>query len=53
MEERDTSKTFDHAKAGIGDRIAVIGEMEHARRHALRSAVSAEDEGDSCNFLVW
>lgn len=52
MEEPNTSKTFDHAKAGIGDRIAAVGEMEHARRHAIRSAISAEDEGTSFNFLV-
>lgn len=46
-------KTFDHDKAGVSDRIAMIGEMEHARRHALRSAMASEDEAASFNFLVW
>ena len=51
----DTQReNFDHAKAGVGDRIAAVGEMEHLRRHALRSAVSSE-EGSELAFscLVW
>ena len=44
---------FDHGKAGVSDRIAVIGEMEHLRRHALRSAISSESEEDQFRFLVW
>lgn len=45
-------KTFDHGKAGVSDKIAVIGEMEHLRRHAMRSAISSEGE-EYFNFLVW
>lgn len=54
MSNDNERENFDHAKAGIGDRIAVIGEMEHLRRHALRSAVSSE-EGSELAFscLVW
>ena len=46
-------KTFDHGKASVSDRIAVIGEMEHLRRHALRSAIAAEKEEESFRFLIW
>lgn len=56
MEEGNESKTFNHAKAGTSDRIAVIGEMEHLRRHALRSAIVADSEGkdeEAFRFLVW
>ena len=55
MEEQVESKTFDHDKAGVSDRIAIVGEMEHLRRHALRSAIVADSEEDSeasFNFLV-
>lgn len=54
MENEKEPKTFDHAKAGVGDRIATVGEMEHLRRHALRSAISSE-EGSELAFscLVW
>ena len=56
MEEGNENKTFDHAKAGTSDRIAVIGEMEHLRRHALRSAIVADSEEkdeEAFRFLVW
>lgn len=46
-------KTFNHDKAGVSDRIFILSEMEHARRHAIRSAVAAEDGDMSFNFLVW
>lgn len=41
-------KTFNHDKASVGDKIRLIGELEHARAHALRSAASAleEERGD-------
>lgn len=54
MSNDNERENFDHAKAGVGDRIAVIGEMEHLRRHALRSAISSE-EGSELAFscLVW
>lgn len=46
MEEE---KTFNHAKAGIADKILVLSEFEHLRRHAIRSAVSVFDEDSSDN----
>lgn len=54
MSNDNERENFDHAKAGVGDRIATVGEMEHLRRHALRSAVSSE-EGSELAFscLVW
>ena len=54
MSDDNERENFDHAKAGVGDRIAAISEMEHLRRHALRSAVSSE-EGSELAFscLVW
>ena len=54
MSNDSERENFDHAKAGVGDRIAAVGEMEHLRRHALRSAISSE-EGSELAFscLVW
>ena len=54
MSDDNERENFDHAKAGVGDRIATVGEMEHLRRHALRSAISSE-EGSELAFscLVW
>lgn len=54
MSNDNKRENFDHAKAGVGDRIATVGEMEHLRRHALRSAISSE-EGSELAFscLVW
>lgn len=54
MSNDNERENFDHAKAGVGDRIAAIGEIEHLRRHALRSAISSE-EGSELAFscLVW
>lgn len=54
MSNDNERENFDHAKAGVGDRIAAISEMEHLRRHALRSAISSE-EGSELAFscLVW
>lgn len=49
MDTQETEKTFDHAKAGVADKIALIGELCHAERHALRSAASlvGEERDDS------
>ena len=54
MSNDNERENFDHAKAGVGDRITTVGEMEHLRRHALRSAISSE-EGSELAFscLVW
>lgn len=53
----EIEKTFDHKKAGVGDKILMIGELEHIRRHALRSAASVYNgEGDeamvSAKYLI-
>lgn len=54
MSNDNERENFDHAKAGVGDRIATVGEMEHLRRHALRSAISSEEGSDlAFNCLVW
>ena len=52
----DSQKPFNHAKAGTGDRIALISELEHSRRHAIRSAIvlyTEEKPEDAFTFLVW
>lgn len=54
MEE--SQKPFNHAKAGTADRIAVVAELEHSRRHAIRSAIvlyTEEKPEDAFKFLVW
>ena len=54
MSNDNERENFDHAKAGVGDRIAAVGEMEHLRRHALRSAVSSEEGSElAFNCRVW
>lgn len=53
MEEK--SKVFNHDKAGTSDRIAIVAELEHIRRHALRAAVSVwneEDNSESVRYLI-
>lgn len=42
-------KTFNHDKASVADKIRMVGELEHARAHALRAAASAlgEESDDS------
>ena len=52
----DLQKPFNHAKAGTGDRIALISELEHSRRHAIRSAIvlyTEEKPEEAFKFLVW
>lgn len=45
-------KVFDHAKAGVSDKIALVAELEHGMRHALRSAVVAQGTDDEMFYLV-
>ena len=55
-EGNETEKTFDHDKAGIGDKILIVGELEHGRRHALRAAASVwreEDDSEAIQYLLW
>lgn len=56
MENDKTQKTFDHSKASVADRIALIGELQHGRRHCVRSAAAAwreDDDSDSIQYLLW
>ena len=48
----DQEKTFDHRKAGTADKILVLAELEHIRRHALRSALSLYNE-DAPDDVEW
>lgn len=53
--EKD-EKTFNHDKASVADKIALIGELQHGRRHAIRAAASVwreEDDSDSVQYLLW
>ena len=55
MTEQAESKSFNHDKAGVSDKIRLIGELEHIRAHALRSAASAwreEDDSESNRYLI-
>lgn len=52
----EESVSFNHGRGATSDRIATLAEMEHARRHCLRSAVAlAQEEKDdeAFKFLVW
>lgn len=54
MEE--SQKSFNHAKAGTSDRISIVGELCHSRRHAIRSAIvlyTEEKPEEAFKFLVW
>lgn len=54
MSNDNERENFDHVKAGVGDKIVTVGEMEHLRRHALRSAISSEEGSElAFNCLVW
>lgn len=56
METKETQKTFNHGKASVADKIALIGELQHGRRHCVRSAAAAwreEDDSDSIQYLLW
>lgn len=46
MDGKKTQKTFNHDKASVSDKIRMVGELEHARAHALRAAASAWEESD-------
>ena len=56
METNETKKTFDHSKASVADKISLISELEHGRRHCVRAAASAwreEDDSESVQYLLW
>lgn len=49
-------KIFNHSKASVADKIALLSELEHGRRHCVRAAASAwreEDDSDSIQYLLW
>lgn len=50
MEEE--KKIFDHETASISDAIRLVGELEHIRSHALRSAAVAEGTDDEMFYLI-
>lgn len=50
--EQQQEKVFDHQIAGVADKISLISELEHARRHALRSAVSSDNDEDEMFYLI-
>lgn len=50
--EPNPKKIFDHKKAGVSDKIALIAELEHIQRHALRSAVVAQGTDDEMFYLI-
>lgn len=47
----DTLKNTDHERLALEDRLALVGELEHSRRHLLRAAHVAEEE-DKFFYLV-
>lgn len=48
----DEEKNFNHNKAGVSDKIALLSELEHVRAHAIRSAVSLYvEEKDNSEWL--
>ena len=54
-ELKDFKKSFDHSKASASDKISLIGELCHIRRHALRAAASTwreEDDSESVKYLI-
>lgn len=50
MEEQN--HIFNHDTAAVSDKIALIAELEHIRRHALRSATVAEGTEDEMFYLI-
>ncbi len=49
-------KTFNHDKASVADKIALIGELEHGRAHCVRAAASVwreDDDSESIQYLLW
>lgn len=54
--EIEPYKKFDHDKAGIIDKISLVSELQHGRRHCLRSATAVwkeDDDSDSIRYLIW
>lgn len=43
---------FNHDKASINDKIAIIGELEHIRRHSIRSMLSVDNRSRAVFVLI-
>lgn len=43
---------MDYKKLNVTDTLTLIGELEHTRRHCLRSAVSVDNEEDKFFYMV-
>ena len=55
-EGKQIEKNFDHTKASVADKISLVAELQHGRRHCIRSAASAwreDDDSDSIQYLLW
>lgn len=55
MDGEKNQKTFDHEKASVSDKIRMVGELEHARAHALRAAAASwreDDDSDSIRYIL-
>lgn len=52
MNEETSKKEFNHKNAQLADRLSLISELEHLRRHLLRSAVSVAGTEDEVFYLV-
>ena len=52
MSNKENEKVFDHDKASVSDVIRLIGELEHIRSHALRSAVVAQGTENEVFYLL-
>lgn len=57
MNNNELEKTFNHKTASIVDKIALLGEIEHAYAHAVRSATSLyeeeRDDSDFAKYAIW
>ena len=52
MTDDNKEKIFDHEVASISDKIALIAELEHIRRHALRSAAVSTNGREITHYLI-
>lgn len=51
MEETLESQ-INHDKLSLLDRVSIVGELEHIRRHAIRSAKASEQDEDKLFYEV-
>lgn len=54
-DSQNEKKVFNHKAASTSDKIALVSELCHIRRHALRAAVSVwreESDGESARYLI-